>query len=369
MMPPTPKGAGPTAQSPHLNAVLRRMEEFDAGPETPWGAQGVEGRRRRRFYLLAAALAIGFFLPVFPPSEPTGSYYSRPSVQRSGPVFVNIEEGLSFNSKAPALFRILLVYPLLAAFAVGAILWLPNGLRAVLLIGLGLLPLVLALSIDELWRGLQVFGKQGSLPVYLLASLLASTALFISTRVRAYRPRSRPAYVIGLMGGGLAILGLFFPVLPKELGWMPICMTLKFVGDHVHKGASTLGMIGLLQTGLVVAASVTCFINVPVRKPAAMRQRANLAFGLLMGSIALGCATMGLLPTLLSERDFNALFALSFPLKILLGVGAVMVMVPLGLVDLIVGTPPTAPVLPVAEVDTEPLSGPSPVSPPSDKVS
>jgi len=291
-------------------------------------------RRTANIIVLGAILLAAFACPVLAPN------YSNTAGMWVEPYFLNVE-GLG-ESMVPGVVKFHLVYPAIAGLALIILApLLRNFIRSVCILVLGLIPVIVAMASSDvryLLRGTS-WGFAGTpWGASMVLACLAFVGLYTGARARWYRPGSLAAYIAGAVGGGLYLVQLILPVLPEEMGTLPIVCMVKML--KVEK-VLILAFGSIVQTACFVAAAIICLANYP-RKTPSVRGTASAAFTLL---------TVGIVVFLVSIAG-NALYAIgSRPgkmeaweigvmsvslVKIWLWWGGLLLLIPFGATDLIV---------------------------------
>lgn len=168
--------------------------------------------------------------------------------------------------------------------------------------------------------------------------ILGVFGLLISTRLRWYRPISRLAYAIGAVAAACYAFYLFSPV----TGRMPVEEPLEMLRMDKLMG---LGMLG--HIGLMAAAAVLCLINFPGSLPPNAATKAGRAFLCLWGAVvvpvlALTLSAMSMSGSMsMSGMDMGspAMLFLSSAAKFGVMYGGLVLLIPIGIADLLVGQP------------------------------
>jgi len=286
-----------------------------------------EFRRRRRIRKLGIILLLGFLLPVLSPRTFEGGVRTT---------FLNFE--ILGESSAPGLARFMFLYPGLAGIAVIILAAYRGAARSVGLICVGILPLVvLALDPDVQEAASVLSSFPGARSIWAAVfSLAGCGGILAGIRALHYRPGSRPAAVIGAVGGGLYLVSLFLPVLPKEMGRIAFLVSFKVFGQPSSIPLG-LGMLG--QMVCLMLASVICLMTL-ARMPAA-RELADGAFKFVIWSAVV--YLLGVILQTLFTMDGPAshfLCFLSVMVKVTFWVVGLFLLLPVGLADLIVNLTP-----------------------------
>ncbi|MDH3584744.1 MAG: hypothetical protein OER86_11065, partial [Phycisphaerae bacterium] len=311
----------------HTNESARggRARDRRIAPGRPFGPER-EGRHRRwNLTLLGCALLVGLVLPVIvpAPSGTTVNFFNFEALAQSG---------------VPVVLKILLLYPLLAG--IGVILLgrlAPHPWRGLAIVGLGVLPLLIGLCDGQLRRAMadgisQMAAGAGLAGLLLLTGLLG---LLVGTRGRWYRPRMMIFFALGLVGGGCALIYQVLPVLPADAGKVPVVAIFKKFSASVP-----LALGDLMQLLCLLGCSILCFANTPGRKPINASQLGWMAWVLLVLAAALPLV-LGMIAGVAEAGDnltAPVFFGIvSMVAKVILLVGVILLLVPTGLIDLLIG--------------------------------
>ncbi|HIL25080.1 MAG TPA: DUF4339 domain-containing protein [Verrucomicrobia bacterium] len=116
----------------------------------------------------------------------------------------------------------------------------------------------------------------GEHPTLVGLFMLGWVGVVFGAKARLYRPDSKLAWVIGMVGGVATILFWF---MPSGSGMMLTTMT-DALGDNLYLGIGLLLMF-LLQIG----AAVCCFINTRRIRPSLMKKYSNLAITCMVAGV------------------------------------------------------------------------------------
>lgn len=213
-------------------------------------------------------------------------------------------------------------------------------LRGVVSLSLGLLMFVILLFNKD--ASSPVGNSMGAMPVSASVSgalfLLGVFGLFVSLRLRWYRPLHEYAYLIGAVAAGFYLLYLFIP----SHGYMPIAIPF-----HVFKLSGLLGLGMLANVGLLAAAAVICLTNTPSTSGWQASTKAGRAFLCLVGAIAIPflvliLSTMSMADSMASPTGAPgmgspAMLFISTALKFTVMYGGLVLLIPVGIVDILVG--------------------------------
>ncbi len=289
-------------------------------------ASGERDAQQLGFIWLGAVLLIAFFLPVY----------------RDRFLMLNI---LMFTEEgAPALIKLLAIYPVLAGIATLALARTVKGInRSLPILAMGLLVLILFYLSPEIRH--EAGGATGSpLGIGGLIILLGMVGTFAGSRARCLRPASKIAATVGAVGGGLYLLALVLPTQPKEFGTVAVAGPFRVLfGTELGGGflRIVIGLLSLGGMGLMIAASILCLMNTSPRKGA--HARAAMAVRLWIWSLVL-LVVASLVPLVeaVSSGDVSAreLFSeLSFIIKMDLHVFGLFFLILLGAAGLIADLP------------------------------
>jgi hypothetical protein len=326
--------------------------------------------RKRRYRWWAAALAVGFFLPIIvadsgswiqnivervagqPPAAPAAAVEGEgePPAATLRLVFL---QSLIISGPAPFALKWLVFYPLLAAVALALATGLPSALRALAAIVLGLIPVLVCMGAPEV-KGLMdplASATQAAGPACMVLAVLGGLGILVGSLARTYRPGSTAAFVIGVCGGAMTLLALVLPLSPEGGGRIMLLAPLKMMEQ-----AGAGKFVAVIQAGewvCLILASLLCFANhykLEAGRAGSRGYRALgfLAAGLLLAASAQLFAALGAggglpVPTLLTL----------FPKMTVLVFGLVL-LAPLGLADLVAGFSSAAPL----PVEPEPVEAP-----------
>jgi len=297
-----------------------------------WLSPYIEAPRRKlRIALLGVVLMATFVAPLVVP-DPNGGF---------SPLF-NL--GILFMDNMPWIAVFLAVYPAVAAIlAIGlAFLVLPPA-RGIGLIIVG----GASVAVPLIWAGNEVVARMlneqalaTAGPATLqVAGLVGMFGLLAGSRARWYRPGSRWAFAIGLLGGALYVLGLVAPAAPGDIRTLPVLLA---AGMLAARATIVAGILICLHIVCTLGASALLFVNTPATRPEKAHRRAGLAFRLLVLGAVLGIAAplagaviavppgagAGIVATVLYNTA-----------KVIGSVIAVLLLMPVGLADALVGTP------------------------------
>jgi hypothetical protein len=118
----------------------------------------------------------------------------------------------------------------------------------------------------------------GEHPMLVGLFMLGWVGVVFGAKARLYRPDSKVAWIVGMVGGGAAILFWFIP----SGGGMMLTTMTDALGDNLYLGVGLLLMF-LLQIG----AAVCCFINTRRIRPSFMKKYSNLAVTCMVAGVML----------------------------------------------------------------------------------
>ena len=118
----------------------------------------------------------------------------------------------------------------------------------------------------------------GEHPILVAVFLIGWMGVVFGAKARLYRPDSKVAWIVGMVGGGAAILFWF---IPSGSGMMLTIMIAE-LGNDLYLG---IGL--LLMFLLTVGAAVCCFINTRRIRPSFMKKYANLAVSCMVAGVML----------------------------------------------------------------------------------
>ncbi len=168
--------------------------------------------------------------------------------------------------------------------------------------------------------------------------VLGWTCLLIGAGIVFYRPGKLLGFILGCVGGGLACLSWLIPEGGSSIPLIEVFKTFR------HSVAIALGM--LCWMGMTIASSVLCFVNLPSKPARVLHSTSRLAVCLMVGGLLVFSLFFMLTPLLMSSPGFKmevgdrfkAMFSmLTFILTAGVAVLGKILLVPLGVVDLLVG--------------------------------
>ncbi|HUV39471.1 MAG TPA: hypothetical protein VMY39_07640, partial [Planctomycetota bacterium] len=294
--------------------------------ELPFSPFEERERRTRAVRWLGVVLLVGFLLPI------VIAFGKDVEV-----IWLNFK--MLAADGVPASVRVTAALPLVAGVALVALSFgapvMPRGGTMV-----GLLALQFLIVLSE--AGLPRMIPRVLFPAVtsMVLGLLGWLGLFVGSRVRFYRPASRPAWVIGIIGGACYVLYLLFPVSGGGGGKekIPLFMVFEmFEGS----GGKFLAFCLVGQMGCMVAAGVLCVTNTMRRTSDEVHRRAGLAFALIVAGMVV--VLVGILGQAMSTEELHGSLWFTFFLmlaKMGCWIGGMVLLLPMGVTDLMVGEPP-----------------------------
>jgi hypothetical protein len=319
-------------------------------------------KRRRNIVILGVVLLLGFLLPILVPRFQSSRPYDpdRISEVTLKPKFVSFEAMAQEDMPGTAKFFIL--FPALAGITAVIVALVTDGrARGAILLALFALLVIVMLSSRDVRVGFLEMARAmgGRLGTFMILSTVAWLGIFVGSRSRWYRPGSTAAMVIGIVGGILYLVVEVLPVLPDAVGTISLVAPFKLLGQ---KRMVIAGLGGVVQLGCLIAASIVCFVNVNLADQRRGQRLGRVAFRLLVGGAIAAGACFVLNGMVEAGRNveehlglfiFSSLFNLA---KFLAWVVGVLLLLPIGLTDLVVGPP--ARVLPATPVPHPPAYPP-----------
>jgi len=317
-----------------------------AATEQASAGEGEDAPRRKQAPGRAGLLVLGVLLLI-------ASF--TPLYDGTKIVMTNVFE-LTEDPGVPFVYKLLGVYPLPAGLAVIILAFVVKGLvRSLAVIALGLFPLVVFyLTVGGGWiptGGIGLLLLGGALPV------AAMMLIFAGSRARRYRPSSLLGAVVGAVGGAAFVVGMVLPILPTELGVVPIVRPIMLIvggGSGVeHVTMITYSCLVLLAMILLVAASIVCLVNAAPRPVLGLRTRKatrlwawSVVFLFLTAFVPAAMYTYGALESgaeVLATLLHVTLPFVSIAFKPALAGLALFLLVPVGLAHLVVHLSPPEP--------------------------
>ncbi len=292
----------------------------DDGGERHFSPEEEDDLRRSGLFRLGLCMTVAFFAPIvgFP-----GQTLLFPEL--SGEVGV-------FAAGQPWLVLAVRLLPLIAGIAMMALARRASPpLRGAIVTGIGASVFLLFLA-DGAARS--VIGQMASAaPTSVSLSLLflatAACGLLIGARARWYLPTHRPAWWCGLVG---AIGYGLFHLVPNHGSWP--------IGDlMLSMRADKLAFLGLaIHFGCVLTAAVISAVNVPSTPSFVAVARARRCFRLLVASIVAPVvfSVLSLIVSPFGDAGMVAVY-LTSGAKYAVMFGGLMLLIPLGISELIVG--------------------------------
>lgn len=220
--------------------------------------------------------------------------------------------------------------------------------RSIVLLSLGVLSLIFHMvEIDDgktalaLGRGLGTLSELMRLQFIFIVFGLGWIGQLAGSGIRWYRPDSKLAFIMATIGGGFLCL---FWILPGITS-VPVVNIFEF-----FKGSILLGLASLVFMGLIIAGSVMSFVNLPSKPVAKARKLARLRVWLVVGGFLAFTALYLLIPLVSNGAGMGGNMEVKFGdrlkifgmfttmmLKLGFGLFLLMTVIPLGLMDLLVG--------------------------------
>ena len=328
-------------------ARTRPLEEGD--PPAEMLIKAVSGGeslgRRLRLVFLGLLLAGAFFVPH--------------TTWKAGedPVFAYPDLSYVSASQAPWQAKAAYVYPLAAGALVALLgLILERRIRGVLLVGLFAAPAVFVAygGADAAWPAAKAavavpkgfLAPAQALPIGLLLGMAGVGLLYVATRSRYFRPQYGLLYVIALAGGALALVPQFWAT-DLSAGKMPGLYFFELFKAQADPAAKAPFGMALAALGGMALASVLALVNLPPLKGGSGSKLANTSFRLCILAVILGVGAhayvyfagpgkglaTGELAVLLIHQG-----------KLWLCVVGLGLLLPVGLVDVLIGSAKNAPV-------------------------
>ena len=250
--------------------------------------------------------------------------------------FLNIE-GL-FQPSVPGLLSLALLYPLIGGLgALFTSIYAPPLARSITYCCIGGLFMIIVFanqgSIAAVRNLGAVPGGAGMITLWIFW-LLGLGMMIVGIRLRRYRPTYTGAYIIGAVGAVFYLLSLVVPALPVEAGGLWLAMPFELIKQNVF-----LGIGSLLQMLCLIAVGVLCAANTPrVSAPRAV-SLSVISLGLIAASIVVVLVFTLLAgidqPNSFGGKSMMGLMIASLLLKMVLFIGSIMLLVPVGVADLI----------------------------------
>lgn len=279
--------------------------------------------RRGHLFRIGMAMTIAFFLPI---AGAPGRFLFFPQFS-------------TFPGMSLAGLAVLL--PLIAGITMMLLAKRSDTpLRGAVTLGLGVMLFGLMLvdrgASSAISQSVNALPSSVSLSLILLT--LGSFGLLISARLRWYRPTSHHAFMIGAVAAGSYGLYLFIP----SNGSMPIAGV--FDSFKMHK---MLGLGVLVNVGLMVAAGVICAMNHPSTLSSDASAKARRAFLCLVGAVVIPAFLIGIAAiSMFSSMSMGGMgsgspstMLISSAVKFGVMYGGLVLLIPIGIVDLLVGRP------------------------------
>ena len=341
------------------------------GPSVATAASGLdmEGRTRvASLFKLGLALIVGGALPFLA--------YGGKAIVCQWSVSLLGDEGVPWQVK------FLLVWPIVAGVIVILLACAPhNRWRALVLVALFFVPAIawrdagdVSGLADDLSRGLrrEVLGTSGGLANLLTFLGLGTGLLLVGSRSRWHRPRWGALFLIGAAGAALVIYSQAVPVGIGGERRLPLAFLIEGFkaaarGAKGDAAPLALAVLGLLTGAVVMVllASVLSLFAFPGQGPGSARTMAGGAFlcaRLAVAMLVVLVIFLSVVPMFTRGAGLPAegvsaahvLVAIANVAKVMLWFLGLALLLPVGLIDLIIGPPPAGsgggdgPVLPQA---------------------
>ncbi len=293
------------------------------------GAAEVDARRRS-IVVVGIVLIAGFLMPACEPTGMGGFEISFPNIAQLGSEFLGLTE------------KLMLLFPLMAgigALALAATVLPPS--RGIVLLVMGLVPVLVSFAdsrVMSMFDDSMIGDSISQAGVMGLLLVAGSTGIYVGSRVRWYRPSKLYSYYFGLAGAVALLLFLCLPV----GGTMLIVTPFQVIKESFFGG---LGM--LIAVGLLLTSAVLSLVNTPNQNPSGASRIASIAFRCLLGSWVIVPSTLILALVgqglqMGAPMTFLLTIVLGF-FKIALWIGGMLLLTPMGAVDIMLGQPITDP--------------------------
>ena len=301
---------------------VRATQRFAATGGRPLPPAVEEANRRRNIMLLGAVLIAGFLLPTLSVGFSMGG--SRMKWE-----FPNIE-GLT-QSGNPWQMDFVLAFPAAAGFLLLLLANMgrvPKAIRGGAMIAAVASLIGVVITAEQSGVRAMLEGMLSTSGLQSLLGIVALAGLVLAARARWYRPNSNALFILGAIGA-VATLGLLFFPFNGEFAVATPFQMMRFM--------PIAGVGLLLSMGALFVAALLSLSNTCGRVPEQSSNTSRLIFRLLLASIGF----VLLIPIFASfQVGFNivALFAgfLSVA-KLFCWVGGIMLLLPTGIGDLILG--------------------------------
>jgi len=182
-----------------------------------------------------------------------------------------------------------------------------------------------------------------------LWSILGWLGLFAGARCCWYRPGHTAGYLLGIAGGVLAILMLVLPISPglaADTDVAAVTVPFKLLESDSTRDL-VKGWILLAPMIGIALAALLCLCNAPITGSRASRPLAGMAATVLLLGALVGAAGPMVAGMCFAEklRMMVVLSALAGFAKFGAWFGGLLMIVPAGAVDLLIGRPPTGPAM------------------------
>jgi hypothetical protein len=303
------------------------------GPRVPMLAHEEGPRRKRNLIIFGAVVLLSFLLPTLKPGG-----FGQMEI-------LNLTQLV--DEKAPALVKVMAIYPLLAGVAVMALAILaPPGTRGAVVTALGVIPLLLLASAASSGAGSS--GREGdSAPVIpIFMALIGWQGLLIGARSRWYRPESTPSAAVGIAGAALFVLAVVFIIIaaitgPRQSDESASREAVSTLGNFRALFMGWTSLVGVLASLACIGASaVLCLFNLPGARFENAYKLSGFAFLLaIIGPLVLAL-TLAVVVFTLPRAGENAGAIILMLLKVGMWGAGLVLLLPVGATDWIVGKHP-----------------------------
>lgn len=329
-LPPRPRAAPSPSQAGSKHPTAKTYTSVDSFTSDAARTMALRGRPfeperevKRRFaalMILGSMLIAGFLLPVFG-AGPRGDFRME---------FVNLT---ALNQSPNVMATVMMLYPIIAGILLLVIASSVEGpMRGVAMVFLGLVPVVYGVieAVNSgVLRGFAIV-PQGSILIAMIM-LIGLYGVFIGNRARWYRPDCKPAYVFALIGGCCLLVVLMAP-----LGEKPVFIEVF----SALQGNIALGIGIIIPIYMMIAAGVISVINSHAKPLPTASNLGGWAFRLLLGSWVIGFIVFLALQFMVQGLEVLELITVfSIALKGICWAGGILLLLPLGVTDMLIGNP------------------------------
>ncbi len=276
--------------------------------------------RKRNLIMIGAALFIGFIMPVCIASALSPSLrISMFNIEGMG------ESGIGWAGV------VTLAFPLIAGALVLILQPLNARPRGVALISLFVVQLIVVLIGSDLINLENLLGRELRLVTFVYVMSFGSFwGLLICARARWYRPDATAGYIVGVVGA-LCTFVIFFVPFEGSMGIRNVFQVMRF--------APVIGAFAIVGSLLVLATALVTVVNTPGRPLETVSKTARLAYVLLLCSwlVSAMIIAIPIVQGMMHAGQIAAAFIMF--IKALLWIGGLLLLVPVGVTDLIIGDP------------------------------